>query len=250
MACPFAALDAQPSHPFASRPKHPPLGSSASSHASSSGSSCPFSSKGEAGSTRPSATYIPPLSDPSPLSDSVSLLPPHPTAAPSSTLSSLFRLPDVLPAGPQPSRLTASHPLRPPSAALHSALHGFRALNASYAYEEYSEAFNWSELDLGLETEGVWWVFLRFCEEKTGSADPRQPRSRYCVAFRSKRMLGTENDLALYEADKAAHEEALEQGQSSLLLYWYGRPDAHGVNLATCIWEVSPLPRPKSQPDG
>lgn len=60
---------------------------------------------------------------------------------------------------------------------------------------------------------------------------------RYCVAFRSKRLPGTENDLALYEADKAAHEEALDNG--GLLLYWYGRPDAHGVNLATCIWEVS-----------
>lgn len=91
--------------------------------------------------------------------------------------------------------------------------------------------------------------------------------TRYCVAFRSKRMPGTEHDLSLYEADKAAHEEALDNGgvrpfhplnaltkrltrKSSnlfslrfllislqLLLYWYGLPTADGMNLATCIWE-------------
>jgi hypothetical protein len=80
-------------------------------------------------------------------------------------------------------------------------------------------------------------------------------------------MPGTEHDLSLYEADKAAHEEALDNGgvrpfppaqrlnqetdskvvkpfslrffliSLQLLLYWYGLPTADGMNLATCIWE-------------
>lgn len=41
---------------------------------------------------------------------------------------------------------------------------------------------------------------------------------------------------ALYEADRAAHEEAVTQG--GLLAYWYGAPSLEsGRNMATCVWQ-------------
>lgn len=65
------------------------------------------------------------------------------------------------------------------------------------------------------------------------------------------------DDAALYEADKLAHEEAVQNGgvcraqhfvshlhgssalvTSQLILYWYGIPNpVTGMNLATCIWQ-------------
>lgn len=61
----------------------------------------------------------------------------------------------------------------------------------------------------------------------------------------------------LYDADRAAHEEAVRNGGVcfifgfsardfptdafvffKLILYWYGIPDAEtGLNLATCVWQ-------------
>lgn len=150
MACPFVANAAQPSHPFSSRPANHSISSPASLSRD-----CPFSGRIGENSTRPSAAYITLPTDPSPVIDSVSLLRPHPTAV-FFTSSGGPRLPDALPAGPQPSRLPSSYPLLPPTAALHSALHSFQALTSAYAYEAYADAFNWSELELGLETEGTW----------------------------------------------------------------------------------------------
>lgn len=60
--------------------------------------------------------------------------------------------------------------------------------------------------------------------------------------------------IALYEADKLAHEEAVRNGgvsttyhaltepseltNAQLILYWYGIPhEVTGLNLATCIWQ-------------
>lgn len=62
--------------------------------------------------------------------------------------------------------------------------------------------------------------------------------------------------VALYDADKYAHEEAIRNGGVSnvknaskesefmffwyiqLILYWYGVPnEVTGMNLATCIWQ-------------
>jgi len=99
------------------------------------------------------------------------------------------------------------------SLSLHKALHTFRPLTSRYANTSYKEAFNWSELSLPRNDEREW----------------------YCVAFRSKRRSGSDSK-ALYDADKNAHEEAIQAG--GLLLYWYGVPDVEtGMNLATCIWQ-------------
>jgi len=94
----------------------------------------------------------------------------------------------------------------PVSLSLHKALHYFRPLSSDYANTPYSDAFNWSELVLPADEEREW----------------------YCVVFRSKRAPGSESgrkssfgfpvpslivfSLALYEADKYAHQEAVLNG--------------------------------------
>ncbi|KAA1471666.1 hypothetical protein DENSPDRAFT_758258, partial [Dentipellis sp. KUC8613] len=101
----------------------------------------------------------------------------------------------------------------PASLALHKALHNFSPATDDYANTAYADAFNWNELELPEEEEREW----------------------YCVAFRSIRKAGSETG-PLYEADKLAHEEAIQNG--GLIMYWYGIPDAEtGLNLATCIWQ-------------
>jgi len=101
----------------------------------------------------------------------------------------------------------------PVSLSLHKALHHFRPYNDQYASRPYGEAFNWSDLHLPADEERDW----------------------YCVAFRSKRKTGSDG-TPLYDADKKAHEEAVQNG--GLLMYWYGVPDpVTGLNLATCVWQ-------------
>ncbi|KAJ2969599.1 hypothetical protein NUW54_g12926 [Trametes sanguinea] len=79
-----------------------------------------------------------------------------------------------------------SSPTVPP---LHRALHHFRPLTEDYATTPYAEAFNWDELELPADEEREW----------------------YCVVFRSKRKEGSDGG-PLYEADKKAHEEAVQNG--------------------------------------
>jgi len=99
------------------------------------------------------------------------------------------------------------------SLSLHKALHNFTPVTEKYAGTLYAEAFNWDELELPEDDEHDW----------------------YCVAFRSLRKADSESG-ALYEADRAAHEEAVQNG--GLLMYWYGLPDPEtGLNLATCVWQ-------------
>lgn len=101
----------------------------------------------------------------------------------------------------------------PASLSLHKALHHFRPATPYYAEVPYNEAFNWTELELPEDEEREW----------------------YCVAFRSKRLPGSDSG-PLYDADKLAHEEAVLNG--GLIMYWYGVPDPEtGMNLATCIWQ-------------
>ncbi|CCM05718.1 uncharacterized protein FIBRA_07950 [Fibroporia radiculosa] len=99
------------------------------------------------------------------------------------------------------------------SLALHTELHRFHPITSDYASVPYDLAFNWEDLHLPESAEGEW----------------------YCVVFRSKRREGS-NSGPLYEADRKAHEEAVQNG--GLLMYWYGTPHPEtGANLATCIWQ-------------
>jgi hypothetical protein len=138
----------------------------------------------------------------------------------------------------------------PVSLSLHKALHHFCALDDKYASRPYQEAFNWDEVAQWMEED--------------------EEREWYIVAFRSQRRDGSDGTrkilfsgyffhwstdgalihlLALYNADKLAHEEAVKNG--GLIMYWYGVPDPEtGLNLATCIWQsrahaIAANPRPK-----
>jgi hypothetical protein len=64
----------------------------------------------------------------------------------------------------------------PASLSLHKALHHFRPLNANYATVPYGEAFNWAELELPEHEEREW----------------------YCVAFRSKREVGSDGSCSSF----------------------------------------------------
>jgi hypothetical protein len=100
-----------------------------------------------------------------------------------------------------------------PSLSLHKALHNFTPVTEKYASASYAEAFNWDQLDLPEEDEHEWYV----------------------VVFRSIRKPGSDSG-PLYDADRAAHEEAVQNG--GLIMYWYGIPDPEtGLNLATCVWQ-------------
>jgi len=120
----------------------------------------------------------------------------------------------VAPTGRVPKATEAHLPdIGAASLSLHKALHNFTPVTEKYAGTSYAEAFNWDELELPEDDEHDW----------------------YCVAFRSLRKPDSESG-ALYEADRAAHEEAVRNG--GLPMYWYGNPDPEtGLNLATCLWE-------------
>ncbi|KAH7923722.1 hypothetical protein BV22DRAFT_1014785 [Leucogyrophana mollusca] len=144
--------------------------------------------------TKPASAvlYLPPL-----LSSLPQKLPPHELPAEHPPLVTETRLPDI----------------DPVSLSLHKALHHFHPITSDYAALPYSEAFNWSALQLPLDEEREW----------------------YCVVFRSKRKPGSDSG-PLYDADKKAHEEAVLNG--GLIMYWYGVPNEEtGMNLATCVWQ-------------
>ncbi|KAL9110286.1 MAG: hypothetical protein Q9227_005193 [Pyrenula ochraceoflavens] len=148
----------------------------------------------------------------SPPTDTV-YLPPLLSRLPQALLASASELPSPAPGLPSAVGYTTSRlpSIDPASVALHKALLNFHAVTSNYATSPYQDAFNWSELELPLEVEREW----------------------YIVAFRSLRHPHS-NTTSLYAADHAAHEEAVTAG--GLLLYWYGSPNPHGENLATCIW--------------
>ncbi|KAF8993671.1 hypothetical protein BDQ17DRAFT_1367954 [Cyathus striatus] len=106
-------------------------------------------------------------------------LPPLQIVSPYPPLTTETRLPDIDPA----------------SLSLHKALHLFKPITEDYAGVPYQDAFNWSELTLPTDEERDW----------------------YCVVFRSKRKAGSDGG-ALYEADKLAHEEAIQNGGVSRLV--------------------------------
>ncbi|KAI5120975.1 hypothetical protein M0805_006647 [Coniferiporia weirii] len=151
--------------------------------------------------------YLPPLISSLPSSSAPAYTPSDPESGPLTDAEQTLPPPAVL---TTETRLPAIDPV---SLSLHRALHYFRPLSEKYAATPYADAFNWAELRLLEEEEREW----------------------YCVAFRSRRKEGSDGD-ALYEADKKAHEEAVQNG--GLLMYWYGVPDpTTGLNLATCIWQ-------------
>lgn len=116
----------------------------------------------------------------------------------------------------------------PASLVLHQALHQFHPIDNQYAKRIYGKAFNWDQLVSRPLSSFV--RYLLTCQ----SLPIHVEREWYCVVFRSRRKPESSN-LSLYQADREAHEEAVQNG--GLVMYWYGVPDETGLNLATCIWQ-------------
>jgi hypothetical protein len=139
---------------------------------------------------RDALLYLPPL-----LSLLPSQLPPPPSSEPFS-----FKEPKV---GYTTGRLPE---IDAASVALHGALHRFRPTTEDYATELYTDAFNWDELQLPEEIEREWYALFRPFQGREGA---QCQDGRYIVAFRSVRAADSPS-RDLYEADRAAHEEAVK----------------------------------------
>jgi len=147
-----------------------------------------------------------------------------------SPLPHIFPSAKIDPSYPPLTTETRLPDIDPASLSLHKALHRFRPLSDAYADVPYAEGFNWGEIELPVDDERKW----------------------YIVVFRSIRKNGSDGG-PLYEADKLAHEEAVQNGgvcvfqciqsftysiRLQLIMYWYGIPNPQtGMNLATCIWQ-------------
>ncbi|EPE36651.1 hypothetical protein GLAREA_08814 [Glarea lozoyensis ATCC 20868] len=104
---------------------------------------------------------------------------------------------------------------------LAKALVGLKCVREDYSTAPYIDIFNWPEVVDSVhrmaELSDFKWTESSF----------------YIVVFRS-RIPPTTVYADLGVLDKAAHAEATESG--GFLKYWFGSPDGHGRNLATCVW--------------
>ncbi|PHH80928.1 hypothetical protein CDD82_1432 [Ophiocordyceps australis] len=107
------------------------------------------------------------------------------------------------------------------NAILAEALVFLRATRDDYATAPYIDSFNWPQ------------VFQEAKRIAKQSGKGFKKTSFYIVAFRSQIKPSTEYSH-LGQLDKAAHAEAVASG--GFLKYWFGAPDAHLQNLATCVW--------------
>ncbi|KAI9720982.1 MAG: hypothetical protein M1828_005454 [Chrysothrix sp. TS-e1954] len=110
------------------------------------------------------------------------------------------------PLSPKPANKSTAHQIFEPHPS-----HDSHFAKEDFSTESIDLDFNWSELQIPSTLQGT----------------------LHGVVFRSRRAPGS-TSTDLYEADRLAHEEAVNSG--GLLMYWYGTPDAAGNNLATCIW--------------
>lgn len=141
----------------------------------------------------------------------------------------------------------------PASFALHKALHSFRPLSAEYSVTPYAEAFNWSELKLPVDAAGEWYCVVFRSKRKDGSDGGREYPPYLSVEPVELTLL----DLtALYEADKLAHEEAVQNGGVSSLSSLRVTPDVililiHGAcdaNLVDYVLVRDPTPDLRAEP--
>lgn len=106
-----------------------------------------------------------------------------------------------------------------PQQLMAKALTVMASLRRDFAIAPYDEAFNWPTVMNALrglaQDEGFSWQRQEF----------------HVIAFRST-LAPTADYLRLGEMDERAHAEATKSG--GLLKYWFGEPDVHGRNLATC----------------
>ena len=100
----------------------------------------------------------------------------------------------------------------PASLSLHKALHYFSPVTPQYAILPYAESFNWDSLKLPEDQEREWYVVAFRSKRRLGSDSGRESEA---IPDRERQMLTT--FLELYEADRRAHEEAVQNGGVSPL---------------------------------
>lgn len=101
-------------------------------------------------------------------------------------------------------------------------LRSLTPLTPNYAKTLYNDTFNFDQI-------------LKLIRELNPHIEYTE---LYVIAFRSTVWTETressERRQVLADIDKDSHTEANQSG--GLLKYWFGTPDYHGNNLATCFW--------------
>lgn len=116
-----------------------------------------------------------------------------------------------------------------PQQLMAKALTVMSSLRRDFAIAPFDEAFNWPTVINALKglvkDEGFSWQRQEF----------------HVIIFRST-LAPAADYLQLGEMDEKAHAEATKSG--GLLKYWFGEPDVHGRNLATCKTTLAPANLP------
>jgi hypothetical protein len=100
----------------------------------------------------------------------------------------------------------------PASLWLHKALHRLSPVTPHYVTEPYAESFNWDSLRLPADQEREWYAVVFRSKRKPGSDGGRESNF---IPDRDQYMLT--KLLELFEADRRAHEEAVQNGGVRLL---------------------------------
>jgi hypothetical protein len=148
---------------------------------------------------------LPDFSDPNPPTSPVLFLPPR-----LFTLS--YDLPHTLEASPDQPPPPTSSDLDPASLSLHRALHHFSPITPYYATQPYAESFNWASLVLPEDQEREWYAVVFKSKRRPGSDSGSAFKF---IPDQGQQMLT--KFLELFEADRRAHEEAIQNGGVRLL---------------------------------
>jgi hypothetical protein len=148
---------------------------------------------------------------------------PFDVSLPSGTTSQLTEASDnLLVVSPYLTRphLLDLHGLSKPVQLVSKALTLLQPIRADYATAPYLDSFNWVAVMERLQG---------LCGAELGYQ--LESQAFYVIVFRSQIPHSTDRSY-LGALDELSHAEAMESG--GLLKYWFGLPDEHGRNLATC----------------
>lgn len=122
-----------------------------------------------------------------------------------------------------PRHLLDLNTLDTPNRLLALALTTLRPIRDDYATCEYTEGLNWEDV-------------MSFLKELCAAEEFQWTKQAfYVVVFRSKKVFPPVRD-DIGELDAISHQEAMASG--GLLKYWFGTPNEHQRNLATCKSDV------------
>jgi len=156
--------------------------------------------------------HLPDFSSSDPQSSPVLFLPPLLSSLPHGLSHTPAPSPDQQPL------TTETHlpDIDPASLSLHKALHYFSPVTPQYAILPYAESFNWDSLKLPEDQEREWYVVAFRSKRRPGSDSGRESEA---IPDQDRQILTT--FLELYEADRRAHEEAVQNGGVSLPFHFF-----------------------------